>query len=123
MMMMMKLDTFLEKTYLNPENNASFSSAVKLYKATKLKFPSVTLSYVKQWLASQDVHTLHKPVRRKFKRNRIVVQGADDQWQVDLYDMNHLAKLIDGNRYILTCIDISSKYAWAFSLKQKLLGV
>ena len=72
-LMMMKLDTFLEKTYLNPENNASFSSVVKLYKATKLKFPSVTLSYVKQWLTSQDAYTLHKSARRKFKRNTIVV--------------------------------------------------
>ena len=53
---------------------------------------SITLSYVKQWLASQDAYTLHKPARRKFNRNRIVVQGVDDQWQVDLYDMNHLAK-------------------------------
>ena len=33
--------------------------------------------------------------------------------------MNHLAKLNNGNRYILTCVDILSKYAWAFPLKTK----
>ena len=33
----MKLETFLEKTYHNPSNNAAFSSISKLYKAAKFK--------------------------------------------------------------------------------------
>ena len=31
----MKLETFLEKAYHNPSNNAAFSSINKLYKAAK----------------------------------------------------------------------------------------
>ena len=53
------------------------------------------------------------------KRNRIVVQGIDHQWQVDLADLNSLSKSNNGYCYILTCIDILSKYAWAFPLKSK----
>ena len=64
---MMKLDTFLHKTYFDPENNASLSSANKLYKTEKSKFPDVTLNYVKDWLSSKDVYALHKPVKRILK--------------------------------------------------------
>ena len=42
----MKLKKFLHKTYYDPENNASFSSVNKLYKITKDKFPTVTLSNI-----------------------------------------------------------------------------
>ena len=55
----MKLDIFLNKTYFDPENNASFSSANKLYKIAKTKFPKVTLDNIQDWLSTQDVYTLH----------------------------------------------------------------
>ena len=41
----MNLDTFLDKTYFDPENNAS--STNKFYKTAESKFPDVTLNYVK----------------------------------------------------------------------------
>ena len=116
----MKLETFLEKTYLNPSNNAGFSRIDKLYKAAKLKYPSVTINIIKDWLSSQDAYTLHKDARRKFKRNKIIVSGIDEQWQVDLVDMNTLTKENKGYRYLLTCIDILSKFAWVVPLKTKL---
>ena len=76
----MKLDTFLRKIYFDLENNASFSSVNKLYKTAKSKFPKVTIAYIKDWLSAQGVYTLHKPVKKKLQRNRIVVQGIDHQW-------------------------------------------
>ena len=88
----MKLDTFLHKIYFDPENTASFSSANKLYKVTKVKFPNVTADYIKDWLSAQDAYTLHKPVKKKLKRNRIFVHGIDHQWQFDLADLNSLSK-------------------------------
>ena len=112
---------FLENAYLNPKNCASFSNATKLYTAIETKFPCITLSDAKEWLPSQDTYTLHKPARKKFKRNKIIVHGVDDQWQVDLVNMYNLAKLNNGNRYILTCINILSKYGWASLLKAKTL--
>ena len=116
----MKLETFLEKTYHNPSNNAAFSSINKLYKAAKLRYLNVTFNVIKDWLSSQDTYTLHKDARRKFKRNKIIVHGIDEQWQVDLVDMNTLAKENKGYRYLLTCIDILSKFAWVVPLKSKM---
>ena len=48
----MKLDLFLTKTYFDPKNNASFSSANKLYNIAKTKFPKVTLDNIQDWLST-----------------------------------------------------------------------
>ncbi len=49
----------------------------------------------------------------------MIVSGMDEQWQADLADIPTLAKYNKEYRYILTCIDILSKYAWAVPLKTK----
>ena len=67
----------------------------------------------------QDTYTLHKSIRRNFKRNRVIVGGTDQQWQMDLADMQSMQKFNDGYRYLLVCIDVLSKYAWVVPLKNK----
>ena len=113
----MKLEQFLEKIYFNPAHAASYSSVSKLYREAKLKYPNVKKSDIIKWLPSKEAYTLHKQIRKRFKQNKIRVYGIDDQWQVDLVDMNRLAKSNKGFYYILTCIDILSKYAWAYPCK------
>ena len=46
----------------------------------------------------QDAYTLHKLVRRHFKRNRVIVGGIDERWQMDLADMQSMQKFNDGYR-------------------------
>ncbi len=67
----------------------------------------------------QDTYTLHKPMHRNFKRNRVIIGGIDEQWQMDLADMQSMQKFNDGYRYLLVCIDVFSKYAWVVLLKNK----
>ena len=67
---------------------------------------------VERWLSEQDTYTLHKPVRRRFKRRCVVVGGPNQQWQADLVDMSRLKKVNDGTTFILTVIDVFSKLAW-----------
>ena len=43
----------------------------------------------------------------------------DEQWQADLVDVQALKGENDGFRYLLTVIDILSKYAWVVPLKDK----
>ena len=43
----------------------------------------------------------------------------DNQWQADLVEMQPLKKWSGGNRYLLTVIDVLSKYAWAVPIKNK----
>jgi len=74
---------------------------------------------VQAWLNRQNVYTQHKQVRRRFPRNRVVAQALDSDWQADLSDMKSLAKYNGGNKFILICIDVLSKYAWAEPLTNK----
>jgi len=73
----------------------------------------------RDWLASQDAYTMHKPVRKKFTRRKTFAKGINDVFQADLADMQSLARYNDGYRYILTCIDVFSKRAFAIPLKDK----
>jgi transposase InsO family protein len=62
---------------------------------------------------------LHKPVRRKFPRRSVIVYSVDDIWGADLVDMREWEKYNKGYVYMLTVIDVMSKYAWAIPLKDK----
>ena len=52
----------------------------------------------------QDTYTLHKPARRHYKRNRVIVGGIDELWQMDLADMQAIATDNDGYRYLLVLL-------------------
>ena len=65
------------------------------------------------------VYTLHKPRRRRFPTLSVIVGGLDDQWVADLVEVQPLAKYNRGLRYLLTVVDVLSKYAWVQPLKAK----
>ena len=68
----------------------------------------------------QDLaYTLHKPRRRRFPTFPVIVGGLDDQWVVDLVEVQPLAKYNRGVRYLMTVVDALSKYAWIQPLKAK----
>ena len=62
---------------------------------------------------------LHKPKRKNFPRRKIIVNHIDEIFAADLVEMQKFAKLNKGYRYLLTCIDIFSKYSWVIPLKDK----
>ncbi|KAG8231305.1 hypothetical protein J437_LFUL006961 [Ladona fulva] len=72
-----------------------------------------------RWLESEESYTVHKPIRRNFPRNRYVVDNIDDLWKADLNDMRDLKSENAGYGYILTIIDVFSKYSWAIPIKTK----
>jgi len=74
---------------------------------------------VEKWLSGQFTYTLHKQVKRNFKRNPVIASYVDEQWQADLVDMKEFESQNDGYKYLITIIDIFSKYAWVYPLKDK----
>ena len=62
---------------------------------------------------------LHKPKRKNYPRRKIIVNHIDEIFAADLVEMQKFAKLNRGYRYLLTCIDIFSKFAWVIPLKDK----
>lgn len=62
---------------------------------------------------------LHKPIIKKFEKRRVEVNHIDETFGADLADMNYWKEYNKKYRYILTVIDIFSKFAWAIPLKSK----
>ena len=62
---------------------------------------------------------LHKPKRKNYPRRKIIVNHIDEIFAADLVEMQKFAKLNKGYRYLLTCIDIFSKFSWVIPLKDK----
>lgn len=65
------------------------------------------------------VDELHRQARKTFQRRRYIQKGILDTWQIDLVEMIPYAKYNRGYKYMLTVIDIFSKYAYALPIKSK----
>ena len=59
------------------------------------------------------------PQITKFKRQRLIPLYKDETWSADLIDKSSLSKYNNNYKFILTVIDIFTKYAWAIPLKNK----
>ena len=111
---------FLEKHYFDPENTASFAGPLKLYRYLKNteKF-DVRYKDVVNWLKDREAYSLHEQARKPKKRSRVVIEGIDGQWDIDLMDVGSLSKKNDGVKFLLVAIDVFSKYLFARPLKTK----
>ncbi|GFS62025.1 uncharacterized transposon-derived protein F54H12.3 [Trichonephila clavipes] len=108
---------YLAAFYENPEVPNSFGGVEALHRSVKGKYSKKRCETLV--IAEKDAYTLHKPVRHKFQRNRVFVSDIDRQFQADLVDMQSLAEFNKGYKYLLTCIDLFSKFACAVPLKDK----
>ena len=110
---------FLSKYYFDTKSPAAFTSPFTLYREAKKHYPSLTFRQVKTWLQSKDSYTLHKLVPYNFPRKRVIVTEYDGQRQADLVDISSLAHFNKGYKFLLTCIDVFSKFAWVAPLKTR----
>ena len=67
----------------------------------------------------QLANELHRHIIRKFKRRKVYSSFRDNNWGVDLADMQSLSKHNKGIKYLLCAIGLFSKYAWVVLLKDK----
>lgn len=112
----------LRKIYYDPRHQASFSGVEKRFRAAKAASKDkikLKRKDVREWVRAQETYSLHKRVRKNFTRNRVFVEGIDDQFESDLADFQSMSVYNDNYRFVLVCIDCFSKYAWARPLKNK----
>ena len=115
-----KWDKQLDRIYYNTSDPGSYGGIRRLLRRAHEKgLSQVDELTVKRYLSKQQAYSLHKPARRRFPRNKTIVGQIDKQWQADLADMQGISKENDGYRYLLTVIDIFSKFAWVIPVKDK----
>ena len=62
---------------------------------------------------------LHKPIIKNLKKITVYSGFKDNIWGADLVDMQLISKFNKRFRFLLSVIDVSSKYAWAVPQKDK----
>ena len=108
------MDQKLKTIFYDPKNPAGFASIAKLAKES-----GYSKAKVKTWLKAQPTYTLHRQARKRYPTRKYIVHDIDEQWQADLADVSQLASHNQGNHFILTVVDIFSRFAWAKPLKNK----
>jgi hypothetical protein len=110
---------FLQKTYFNIANAGSFAGPRKVQLILKENGYDVAIGQIRQWLNNVDAYSLFKPVRYRFKRDRVVTSGIDDLWDVDLADVSNISDENEKNKYLLIAVDVFSRFLWIEPIKTK----
>jgi hypothetical protein len=108
------VDNLLSKIYFTPAKAGSFGSLEGLARASK-----INRNVVKHFLARSKTYSLHKPVRLRFKRNKMTALALHETHQIDLIDLSKYRKSNDNKRFVLCVIDILSRYLWAQPIHSK----
>ena len=81
--------------------------------------PGAYTNKIVKYLQKNNVHSLHKGVRKKFLRRKIITHYPGHITQSDLIDMQKFSGSNSGYNYILVFIDCFSKKLWLEPLKTK----
>jgi hypothetical protein len=74
-------------------------AAVKLQQSRKEK--QTKPGEIKAWLETQDAYTMHRPIRKHFPRNPYTVNNVNEVWELNLMDLQNLAKYNDKFKFLL----------------------
>ena len=107
----------LRDIYYNPKTG--YQSAERLYQKAKEKGLNVSRKIVQNWLETQDTFTRYKLIVRRHKFQRTFVKDLADQIQMDLVDMGKYKNQNKGYYWILTAVEILSRYAFAIPVYRK----
>ncbi|CAB3987810.1 uncharacterized transposon-derived [Paramuricea clavata] len=67
----------------------------------------------------KNLYTLHAKKIHRIKRLKIRVYNKNEQWSIDLADLNELSGYNNQYRYILVCVDVAMRYTFVKMLKTK----
>ena len=104
----------MKRHYRDPDQPGSLGGVARFAKAQ-----GITVQRARRILEHDLGYTLHKPTQRHFPTLRVLVFGPDEQWAADLVDVQQLKRHNKGVNYLLTVVDVFSKYAWVVPIKQK----
>ena len=98
----------------------NYPSGVRFYQILKENNIQASHKQVQEFIAKQNVHQVLKPVFHQRTADKYIVAIApNNQWQIDLLDYYKYASANKGNKYILICVDLFTRKAYAESIKLK----
>ena len=113
-----EIDSYLQKIYYDTRHPASFSSIEKIYNYIRLNTDKkISRKDIRIWLSKQESYTAHCPVRRRFKRPRVLAFYKNYQWDTDTANMVKYKKQNDGYGYFAVFIDIFMRFLYTQAMK------
>jgi hypothetical protein len=109
----------LKKNYYDVSLPGAYAGLDTFYNTIKLRGIKISKEELKNWLSQQESYIYHFPVKKIFKRLSYSIRHKDDLWQADLCDYSNIKEYNNNYKYILTVIDIFSKYAFAIPIERK----
>lgn len=113
----------LKELYYDPGSEAAFSGINKLYRAAKESIPTITQSYVDEWLRSQETYRKHRHKKSKFPRLPVIADHVDSIWQLDLLQLLDWAphNKVKGKpvKFVLVAVDVLSRYGFVEPMSSK----
>lgn len=98
----------------------NYPSSTRFYQILKENDIQASHKQVQEFIAKQNVHQVLKPVfHQKTADQYIVAIAPNNQWQIDLLDYYKYASANKGNKYILICVDLFTRKAYAEGIKAK----
>lgn len=111
------IDTELNKLYDNPETMCNGRD--RLHQRVMALYAGIPQTRVMEYLKGQEVYQLHKQTPRGKKVTPILTTRPMQIVQIDLVDMSAMGPQNANYNWILTIIDLFSKYLWTYALKNK----
>jgi hypothetical protein len=110
------MEQLLNKLYYDPETG--YSSADKLYRKAKQQDTKITMKIVKEFIDAQATAQITKQVKKNKNYNTIISPSIKNNYQMDIMYLPN-PTLNKGYKYLLTCIDVYSRFAFVEPLKSK----
>ena len=115
----LRINALLKSIYTDLRHPASFSSPYTLFRAAKQKNPNILYKDVESWLETQPVYTKYRRIKVKYPCHKVLSRGLRYQYQADLVDYSALKRDNRSFTFLLTIIDIFSRFALAIPIKSK----
>lgn len=114
----MTYEDYLKSIYYDPNHAGSYGGLENLYRTVRKEGKYVIgKAKIRKWLQKQETYTLHQQVRRRFRRQRVIVPYMDYQWDADTASMTTYTKDNDGYGFFVLVIDIFSRFLWTVPLR------
>ena len=109
---------FLKRLYYDPERG--YIGREALYQKIKSDYPRKKISrrIIKEFMDNQRPRQINKAQTRQIKHTPIF-SNSGDSYQIDLTFMDNYKTQNRGWNVILTCIDINTRYGYAYKSKNK----
>ena len=75
--------------------------------------------YGKQFHNGRLIERIKQTNNSKIRKKKVIINHINEIHSTDLVDMTQYSKINKGYKYILTNIDIFSKYAYAYPIKSR----